>query len=156
MSSKWLALAEEERKSTDPHLTFDKTDKTQPKVAKAEFCQVLSKSQADEEGKSVERADPSAALAEILSTSGTPATSATHRRDTEAKVATLHPENQPNDMLHGFAVNDNPKTWTGNVVSLDDWRGLSEWQRHGPNGRMWCGVCRTWVSQCEHTRGEDV
>lgn len=90
----------------------------------------------------------------------TPATSATQGPDTGANVAkvvnvaTLHPENQESatsDMRHGFAVSGNPKTWTGNVVSLSEWRGLSEWQRHGPNGRMWCGACRAWVSECEHT-----
>lgn len=35
-------------------------------------------------------------------------------------------------------------TWTGRVVSLDEWRSLSEWDRHGPNGRLWCGLCREW------------
>ena len=37
-----------------------------------------------------------------------------------------------------------PKTWTGRVVSLADWRNLSEWDRHGPNGRIWCGLCQGW------------
>jgi hypothetical protein len=37
-----------------------------------------------------------------------------------------------------------PKTWTGRVVSLADWRTLSEWERHGPNGRIWCGLCQGW------------
>jgi hypothetical protein len=37
-----------------------------------------------------------------------------------------------------------PKTWTGRVVSLADWRTLSEWERHGPNGRHWCGVRKRW------------
>jgi hypothetical protein len=55
------------------------------------------------------------------------------------------------DMRHGFAVNGCPKTWTGNVVSLEEWRGLSHWQKHGPDGRIWCGICRAWLEQCNHT-----
>lgn len=35
-------------------------------------------------------------------------------------------------------------TWTGRVVSLDEWRGLTAWQRHGPDGRYWCGFSREW------------
>lgn len=42
-------------------------------------------------------------------------------------------------------------TWTGRVVSLDAWRELTEWERHGPNGRHWCGLCRGWHNpgQCD-------
>ena len=50
----------------------------------------------------------------------------------------------PNDMRHGFAINGQPMTWTGNIVSLDAWRELSEWQKHGQNGRMWNGRTRKW------------
>jgi hypothetical protein len=49
------------------------------------------------------------------------------------------------ELRHGFAVNGNPKTWTGKIVSLDAWRQLNEWDRHGPNGRHWCGATRAWV-----------
>lgn len=48
---------------------------------------------------------------------------------------------------HGFACNrftDHPRTWSGRVVSLDQWDRLSEWERHGPAGRVWCGQCRCW------------
>ena len=49
-----------------------------------------------------------------------------------------------------------PKTWTGRVVSLADWRTLSEWDRHGPNGRDWCGLCQGWhwPGDCEDGGGE--
>ncbi|TDL85814.1 hypothetical protein [Meridianimarinicoccus aquatilis] len=43
---------------------------------------------------------------------------------------------------HG--TGDRPRTWTGRIVSLDDWRTLTEWERHGPNGRRWCGIARQW------------
>jgi len=120
--------------------------------------------------------DPRAALAEIEKQAPTPATSATSATQTPktpphvanvADVATAPVQIQKmsssvdptsaSDKNHGFAVNGQPKTWTGNVVSLDEWRRLSEWDKHGPNGRMWCGACQAWVSNCEHiseTQGE--
>lgn len=55
------------------------------------------------------------------------------------------------DFAHGFACDrfeDHPRTWTGRVVSLDQWRRMSEWERHGPNGRIFCGLCWGW-----HERG---
>ena len=47
-----------------------------------------------------------------------------------------------------------PRTWTGRIVSLDAWRRLSDWERHGPNGRHWCGLCREWhlPGHCEGGR----
>lgn len=38
------------------------------------------------------------------------------------------------------------RTWTGRIVNMDDWRSLSEWERHGPGERMYCGICLAWVS----------
>lgn len=49
-----------------------------------------------------------------------------------------------NDMRHGFALDGHPKTWTGNIVSLDEWRQLSEWEKHGPDGRHWNGLTQLW------------
>lgn len=40
-----------------------------------------------------------------------------------------------------------PRTWTGKVVVLDEWRRLSDWEREGPAGRLWCGLCCAWVAQ---------
>jgi hypothetical protein len=53
---------------------------------------------------------------------------------------------------HGRSVTGAPRTWTGRVVSLDDWRRLSAWERHGPDGRLFCGACRAWVMPggCRH------
>lgn len=45
------------------------------------------------------------------------------------------------------------RTWTGRVVSLDEWRKLSFWDRHGPDGRLYCGICRSWVENCAHCTG---
>jgi hypothetical protein len=43
------------------------------------------------------------------------------------------------------------RTWTGRIVSLADWRRMAEWERMGPNGRFWCGLCQSWhgPKQCE-------
>jgi hypothetical protein len=49
---------------------------------------------------------------------------------------------------HGVcAITGRPRTWTGKIVALDEWRRLSEWEREGPAGRLFCGLCRKWVEQ---------
>ena len=45
---------------------------------------------------------------------------------------------------HGTSAGGRPRTWTGRVVSLAEWRGLTGWQRHGPDGRHWCGLSKAW------------
>lgn len=54
-----------------------------------------------------------------------------------------------------FSITGRPLTWTGRVVSPDEWRKLSAWERHGPDGRLFCGACREWVMPggCLHTDG---
>lgn len=54
------------------------------------------------------------------------------------------------EMLYGFAISGRPKTWTGQIVSLDEWRRLTPWQKHGADDQLWCGVCKSWVHQCDH------
>ena len=48
------------------------------------------------------------------------------------------------DPLPDIAGNGRVRTWSGRVVSLDAWRKLSAWERHGPNGRHWDGRTRSW------------
>lgn len=43
---------------------------------------------------------------------------------------------------HGYC-----HSWTGRVVRLDEWRQLGAWDRHGPAGRLFCGICKAWVSR---------
>ncbi|AXI43530.1 hypothetical protein [Sulfitobacter sp. SK011] len=103
--------------------------------------------------------DPRLALAEIEKQAVTPATSATsatQERETALKVAKVAEvaalprqirktnDKAPDDHRHGFALGGRPKIWTGKVVSLDEWRRLSEWEKHGPNGRHWNGITRQW------------
>jgi len=60
-----------------------------------------------------------------------PETARTNRADTET-------------FPHGLAVGGRPKTWTGRVVLLEDWRHLTKWEKHGQKGRHWNGVTRQW------------
>jgi hypothetical protein len=51
----------------------------------------------------------------------------------------------PTDIhTHGVTCGGRPKTWMGRVVSLAAWRDLTEWEKHGPNGRHWSGKTQTW------------
>lgn len=45
---------------------------------------------------------------------------------------------------YGQAINGNPRTWTGRVVSLDKWRRLTAWERDGSTGKHWNGITRQW------------
>lgn len=108
--------------------------------------------------------DPRAALLEIRNQSGRPATIATIATKTTsngpsvADVATVAtpPIESPksaeqagqqgmDDMRHGFSISGSPKTWTGRIVCSEEWWRLSEWQKHGPDGRIWCADRRAWV-----------
>jgi hypothetical protein len=44
----------------------------------------------------------------------------------------------------GCNFGGSPRTWEGRVVSLAEWKRFSEWEKHGPNGRVWCGLCWRW------------
>jgi hypothetical protein len=57
---------------------------------------------------------------------------------------TAAPKPSAETFPHGLSVTGQPKTWTGRIVSLDDWHGLTDWEKHGSNGRPWCGVNRNW------------
>ena len=48
---------------------------------------------------------------------------------------------------HGQSIGGNPKTWTGKVVSLADWRNLSDWERDGSAGKMWNGLTQQWEAK---------
>ncbi|QBJ24014.1 hypothetical protein [Haematobacter massiliensis] len=58
---------------------------------------------------------------------------------------------------HGRSIAGNPVTWTGRIIRLDEWRQLSAWDRHGPDGRLFCGICRAWVAadSFPHCHGEN-
>lgn len=41
-------------------------------------------------------------------------------------------------------LGDSPRTWTGRIVSRDEWTRLTVWEKHGPNGRHWNGITMIW------------
>ncbi len=45
---------------------------------------------------------------------------------------------------HGQTAFGRPKTWTGKIVSLNAWRSLSDWERHGSTGKVWNGQSQKW------------
>jgi len=45
---------------------------------------------------------------------------------------------------YGQTIGVRQLTWTGKVVSLADWRELSDWERHGSTGKMWNGITKQW------------
>lgn len=103
--------------------------------------------------------DPRAALAEIQKRHRPPANPANSTNQVprlaeiaelaatqpETQKATSEPSNKfPDDLRYGFALNGFPKTWAGKIVSLEEWKQLSAWEKHGPDGRMWNGKTRRW------------
>lgn len=46
---------------------------------------------------------------------------------------------------HGIGIGGLPRTWTGRVVGWRDWPVLSEWDKNGPDGRIWDGIAQAWV-----------
>lgn len=110
--------------------------------------------------------DARAELAKIENDEGTPASRANPANQAGgeaprlaelAELAAPTPQNSKNEAApvlsdmqegpRGTSVAGVPVTWTGRVVSLDDWRRLSEWEKHGPNGRAWCGKRKRWTHE---------
>lgn len=61
------------------------------------------------------------------------------------KPVAVHNVRDGVDMLrHGLSVQGTPRTWTGKVVTRDEWRRLSLWERHGPQERKWNGLTQRW------------
>jgi hypothetical protein len=54
------------------------------------------------------------------------------------------PKHSAEIFQHGVTFTGQPKTWTGRIVSLEAWRILTEWEKHGPNGRYWNGNTKKW------------
>jgi hypothetical protein len=63
---------------------------------------------------------------------------------TEAANCVLEGREAETRFPHAYSALGGPVTWTGRVVSLDDWRNLTEWERHGPDGRHWNGTTKRW------------
>ena len=64
-----------------------------------------------------------------------------------SRLQRVEQNSSPEAFPHGTAFNrgDAPLTWTGRIVSLADWRSMTDWEKHGPNGRHWNGITKCWV-----------
>lgn len=61
------------------------------------------------------------------------------------KVVTIPTKHiKTDEYRHGGSVVGTPLAWTGKVVSLDEWRTLSKWDKHGPDGRLFNGITKQW------------
>lgn len=84
-------------------------------------------------------------VADVANVAARQAPAARHSR---AKLATSRPtpsKHTEADMRpHDRTSSGIPRIWTGRVVSLDEWRKLTAWDRHRPQERIWCGLCRAW------------
>ena len=81
-----------------------------------------------------------AGIAEIAG--GTPADAEQLRKAAPQQIETPY----------GTSPGGRPLTYTGRVVSLEAWRALSEWERHGPHGRIWDGRTKQW----QQIKGQDT
>lgn len=64
-----------------------------------------------------------------------------------AKVASVATPSAARTEPDGETIGGRVTTWTGRVVSLDDWRNLTAWDRKGPDGRHWCGISKAWKGE---------
>ena len=80
----------------------------------------------------------------VLSEGGQPVLRAPRPRGSNPEITP--PRQKPEIFPYGQAFGGRPKTWTGRVVSLEEWRGLSAWDKRGPDGRLFCGICRVWIA----------
>lgn len=64
--------------------------------------------------------------------------------DEELPFAPPPSRHEPDSFSHGFSGDDYRRTWTGKVVSLADWRQMTEWDKHGSTGKLWNGLTRAW------------
>jgi len=86
-------------------------------------------------------------VAVVAAPPATTATSATPNQRIAKNVAIVATVATPDAFFHGQSVAGNPLTWTGRVVSLAAWRDLTEWERHGSDGRLWSGITQDWEQQ---------
>ena len=68
------------------------------------------------------------------------------RRVNEGNIATVvqHGQHLPHEARYGVSPGGRPITWDGKVVSRQAWSQLTEWQKHGPDGRVWSGQNKLW------------
>ena len=135
--SEWLAMLEDIEGNSNPlRDTITKLDKTTQNEELEGFCAVLSgcRVKETEKGRGDFRRDPAPQGQQL---GGLKAAQSKSASPTAKPVEKDH-------CRHGHTFDGAPKTWTGKVVSLAGRRQLSEWEKHGPDGRHWNGLTRRW------------
>lgn len=61
-------------------------------------------------------------------------------------------EAEPEIYPCGLSVGGNPRTWTGRVVSIEEWRRMSDWNKHGGTSKLWNGISRRWEPMNEQEK----
>ena len=116
--SKWLALAMGEEKNFETLTdTQQKPSKSPDKVGELPFKMVYDGCRREKLDKNSDRLKAK-------------------YDDAESSLVT--------DFKHGLSIGGRPVTWTSKVISLEDWRQLSDWEKHGPDGRVWNGKTQQW------------
>lgn len=123
--NRWLALAKEASETSKP------LPDTPTEPDKRGLCQVLS-------GCQVEKTENASASDAIEA----PRAFAPPEPSQPSRPTPPRPE--PDAFPYGHSVDGQPLTWTGKVVSLAEWKRLSEWDKHGSTGKVWNGLTRAW------------
>lgn len=89
-------------------------------------------------------ATPRPSVAIVAEVAAPPATSAATVQYAAPRAASVATPNASIVSTQYETAGGRVTTWTGRVVSLDEWRRLTAWQRYGPNGRRWCGISQLW------------
>ncbi|WP_321363161.1 hypothetical protein [uncultured Celeribacter sp.] len=119
--SRWLQLVDEGEENHKPLPdTLTEPDTSPDGGGEMTFCHVLSGCRVEklEKENTAQKTSPSARRA----------------------APDPHDTAQPSRL----SVGSSPCTWTGKVVSLEEWKRMSDWERHGPNGRHWNALSRKW------------
>lgn len=114
--------------------------------ARAKLAEIAWDCPASKGPQTLDDRNPASCVAAVASVATFPAMKTEPKKPCVATVATPSAPDGDGPWRHGASVTGSPRTWTGRVVSLDAWRSLTEWERHGPNGRNWNGITRRWES----------
>ena len=86
-------------------------------------------------------------IAEIAEIAAPPISSADCSEPVRSPDRSSHPNvlALPEVFPHGqCSVTGRPRTWTGRIVNLAEWRELSDWDRNGSTGKVWNGLTQKW------------
>ncbi|MEW2914991.1 hypothetical protein [Leisingera sp. JC11] len=126
--SRWLALAEPDGQSQDQNPTTSQ-----------------NRTKTGHEDNGDTNSQPKSAFRPVLSGCQVEVTKPAEVGQTEARAEpTSQAYGNESTFPYGKSHGGGIMAWSGKVVSLEEWRNLSEWDRHGSIGKMWNGIARAW------------